>query len=179
MNATARTAVCRDSCLAHGIWKVGISQNRHGEGLHHRSLAARIAAIEREGDLPRILFLQEIRHNIYQGNIQKSSRSEREDPGYRFPYTNTESFCYYCDKTMGENREGKDDMHMGTTAIPILLLRGPGKPYLLLWVTERILQSRLLESPPELWKAASWLHSSGQSQPEVRLRSLQPKQTKS
>lgn len=57
--------------------------------------------------------------------------------------------------------------------------RGPREPYLLLLVTEHILQSRLLEFPPELWKAASWLHSSGQSQPEVGLQSLQPKKIKS
>lgn len=77
----------------------------------------------RREHLPRILFLQEIRHNIYQGNIQKSSRSEREDPGYRFPCTNTESFCYYSDKAMGENREGKEDTHMGMTGPPLLLLQ--------------------------------------------------------
>lgn len=69
----------------------------------------------------------------------------------------------------------KDDKH----CLPPSSDRRLREPYLLLLVTEHILQSRLLEFPPELWKAASWLHSSGQSQPEVGLQSLQPKNTKS
>lgn len=81
---------------------------------------------------------------------------------------------------MGENTEEKEKRHMGTKASPFHSYRGPiREPYLLLLATEHILQSRLLESLPKLWKAASWLHSSGQSQPEVGLQSLQPKKTKS
>lgn len=80
---------------------------------------------------------------------------------------------------MGENREGKKDTHMGTIGPLTYSYRGLREPYLLLLVTEHILQSRLLEYLQELWKAASWLHSSGQSQPEVGLQSLQPKKAKS
>lgn len=98
------------------------SQNSHGEGLHPCSLAALLQQSRRE-HLPGILFLQEIRHNIYQGNIQKSSRSEREDPGYCFPCTNTESFCSYWDKAMGENKEGKEDTHMGMIGPTLLFLQ--------------------------------------------------------
>lgn len=76
---------------------------------------------------------------------------------------------------MGKNREGKEDTHMRMTGLLSYSYRGPREPYLLLLVTEHILQRRLPEFPPELWKAASWLHSSGQSQPEVGLQSLQPK----
>lgn len=76
---------------------------------------------------------------------------------------------------MGKNREGKEDTHMRMTGLLSYSYRGPREPYLLLLVTEHILQRRLPEFPPELWKAASWLHSSGQSQREVGLQSLQPK----
>lgn len=80
---------------------------------------------------------------------------------------------------MGDNTEGKEDTQVQQALPPSHFHRDPNEPYLLLLVTEHILQSRLLEFPPELWKAASWLHSSGQSQPEVGLQSLQPKKTKS
>lgn len=133
----------------------------------------------RREHLPRILFLQEIRHDIYQGNVQKSSRSEREDPGYCFSCTNMKALVITETEPQEIIQKGKkihkDDKH----CLPLNFYRDPREPYLLLLVTEHILQSRLLEFPPELWKAASWLHSSGQSQPEVGLQSLQPKKTKS
>ena len=155
------------------------SQNRHGEELYPCSLPARISAAEQEGALTKDSFPpgDQAQHlpRQYTEILQKWKGGSRRS----FPLHKHRKFLLLLRQSHRTDREGKEDIHMGTKGPPSYSHRGPRKPYLLLLVTENILQSRLLESPPELWKAATWLHSSGQSQPEVGWQSLQPKKIKS
>lgn len=152
------------------------SQNRHGEGLYPCSLATRFAAAKQTGALTKDSFPpgDQAQHlpRQYTEILQKWKGGSRP----LFPLHKYRKVLLLLRQSHGrEQRRERRYTHRDNRASPY---RDPREPYLLLLVTEHTLQSRLLESPPELWKAASWLHSSGQSQPEVGLQSLQPKKTK-
>ena len=154
-------------------------QNRHGEGLYPCSVAARIAAAEQEGVLTKDSFPpgDQAQHlpRQYTEILQKWKGGSR----LPFPLHKYRKLSLLLRQSHGREQRRERRYTHGDSNPPHYSYRGPREPYLLLLVTEHILQSRLPESPPELWKAASWLHSSGQSQPEVGLQSLQPKKSKS
>lgn len=148
-------------------------QNRHGELSQPCSQAVRRAAAQQEGALTTGSFPpgDQAQHlpRQYTEILQKWKGGSK----LLFPLQKHRKLSLLLTQI-----HGREDTYMGTMGSSHSYW-SPREPYLLLLVTERILQSRLLESPRELWIAASWLRSSGQTQPEVGLQSPQPTNIKS
>ena len=142
-----------------------------------------------EGHSPRVIFLQEVRQHVHQGDIEKATRGEGQDPGHGLLCSGRSPDWLGAQGShvhrTHSHRVDRADPGLHTGAGQLCPLAGappltatchphPPCPYLLPWGTAYRWRSRRPAGPPVLSRAAAWLRSIGQSRPGAGWQSRPP-----